>query len=101
MRVPPRYPLEAWENYVQGRVLVEFDLNDAGRPSRLEIVAEEPEGFFVETSLEAMRQWEYCPIKEGDVPYAGPYRIAIPYRLSRPPDEIPLAPGDLDVLPAE
>ena len=100
-RVPPRYPLAAWEEYVQGRVLLEFELNDEGRIDELRIVAEVPEGYFGEASIEAMRQWEYCPIKEGEPSYEGPYRIVIPYRLSRRPDEIPLVPGDLDIQTAQ
>lgn len=98
-RVPPAYPKEAWENYVQGRVLIEFRISDEGRITSVKPIAEEPAGYFLEAAVRAMWDWEYCPILAGEPSYDQAYQVVFPFRLAKPADPIPLDPDDFELEP--
>lgn len=80
VRVPPRYPARALARGIQGRVLVEFTVDPAGRVRDAQVIAAEPENVFEEAALEAVRQWRYEPrVEDGRALSRSGVRIAIPF----------------------
>lgn len=57
-RVPPDMPRNA---YVSGFTIVEFDLDDAGKPINENILVSWPKDLYEESSLESLKQWQYTP----------------------------------------
>ena len=51
--------------YGSGFSIVEFDLDDAGKPTNENILVSWPEGVFEKSSLKALSKWEYTPRLEG------------------------------------
>ena len=81
MRQPPWYPEGAMRDGVEGRVLVEYELNSGGRVTDARAIALEPSQIFNSAAVASVLSWEFCPIRDGDTPYVGPFRVAIPFRL--------------------
>ena len=78
-RPPPRFPAEAVANRISGRVLVEADFTRDGRLVNARAIAWEPSPIFNEAAVEAVSEWRYCPVADGDPGYETPFRIAIPF----------------------
>ena len=57
-RVPPKMPRNA---YVSGFTIVEFDLDDAGKPINEQVLVSWPEELYEDASLKSLKQWEYTP----------------------------------------
>ena len=79
-RVPPRYPSQAVDSKIEGKVLVEGTITPEGRVVDVHIIAAEPAGVFDEVTLTAVRQWRY-PRRGAECP--NPLRILIPFALER------------------
>lgn len=82
VRVPPRYPARALSRGVEGRVLIGFGVDRAGRVTDAQVLAAEPEGIFDEAALDAVSQWRYEPrVVNGRPAERRGLRIAIPFRV--------------------
>jgi len=81
-RRPPKYPKDALRDGLEGRVLVEADFLRDGTLSNPRVVAFEPTDAFNAVALEAVAEWRYCPVADGDPPYQSPFRIAIPFSIT-------------------
>lgn len=55
-RVPPKMPSKA---YVSGFSIVQFDVNDAGKPVNPEILVSWPKDLYEKSSLRSLTKWEY------------------------------------------
>lgn len=55
-RVPPKMPSNA---YVSGFSIVQFDLDDAGKPTNSEILVSWPKEIYEKASLKSLSGWEY------------------------------------------
>ncbi len=78
-RPPPRFPAEAIANRISGRVLVEADFTRDGRLLNPRAIAWEPSPIFNRAAIEAVAQWRYCPVADGDPGYETPFKIVIPF----------------------
>jgi len=58
-RVPPKIPQKALESGVSGFSIVEFDLDDAGKPKDTEILVSWPENLYDKESLKTVAKWQY------------------------------------------
>lgn len=64
-------------------MLVEADFMRDGTLSNPRVVAFEPTDAFNAAAIEAISEWRYCPVADGDPPYESPFRIAIPFSIVR------------------
>ncbi|MEP3892024.1 MAG: hypothetical protein ABJN69_16325 [Hellea sp.] len=55
-RVPPKMPSKA---YVSGFSIVQFDLDDSGKPINPEILVSWPKDLYERSSLKSLAKWEY------------------------------------------
>lgn len=55
-RVAPKMPRDA---YVSGFTIIEFDLDDAGKPINEEILVSWPIDLYEKSSLKSLKQWQY------------------------------------------
>lgn len=55
-RVPPKMPSDA---YVSGFSIIQFDLDDTGKPINPEILVSWPKDVFEKSSLKSLAKWEY------------------------------------------
>lgn len=58
-RIPPKMPKYA-EN--SGRVIVKFDISDAGHPTNIKVI-QMTENIFVKPAMESIRGWRYEPLE--------------------------------------
>jgi|JI10StandDraft_1071094.scaffolds.fasta_scaffold535087_2 protein TonB len=81
VRIQPAYPEQALARGIEGRVLIEFDVSEAGTVENARVVAFEPSAVFNEAALRAVRQWRYNPkVVHGRTVRQMGIRIAIPFR---------------------
>lgn len=59
--VPPKYPYEAAQQGLQGKVVVKFVLTKEGTVKEPTIFKSSPEGVFDEAALEAVKQYKFNP----------------------------------------
>lgn len=59
--VKPVYPEEARLRGIEGRVVLEFTINEDGVPVDIQIVEATPEGVFELAAISAVSQWRYRP----------------------------------------
>lgn len=67
----PRYPFEAQQKGLEGRVTVKFVVDSTGTPQEPEIVNVEPkevEGVFDSAALECIKKFKYRPAVQGGKP---------------------------------
>jgi TonB family protein len=60
-RAPFQYPIEARRSRTEGWVVLSFDVDESGKPSRLLVLDSEPKGYFDQAAIAAMKQWEFEP----------------------------------------
>jgi TonB family protein len=67
------YPQVAMEAGISGQVIVEFVVDERGRPSRFKVVSEDPEGFdFGEKAIQALQGMRFKPGYENEKYIAAP-----------------------------
>lgn len=75
VQIPPDYPLTMKQSGAGGSVLVEFDVDTAGRVVRAEAVRY-TDREFVEPAVRAVRKWRFEPGRRSG--QAVPFRMAVP-----------------------
>lgn len=84
VKVAPIYPREAAQQGLEGWVIVEYTVNENGKPVDISVFDESPEAVFTETSIAAARQFVYKPlIVDGKIVKAQGVRNLFTYRLQR------------------
>ncbi|KZN48562.1 TonB family protein [Pseudoalteromonas luteoviolacea] len=58
-RKGPRYPLEAAQKAIEGKVAMTYDINAKGEPINIKVVYAYPEGVFENAGVEALKSWRY------------------------------------------
>jgi TonB family protein len=79
--VPPQYPYDAKENYIEGRVIVQFVVDTEGKVQEPEILEANPGGYFEASSLDAIMQYEFAPAIKDGIPVNSLVTLPIVYRL--------------------
>lgn len=69
-RIPPRYPRDAAENKVEGKVEMQFTVNADGRVQDVTVLSSEPADIFDAVAVEAIKAWRFKPARKdgGPVP---------------------------------
>lgn len=60
-RVQPDYPEVARERSIEGRVVMEFTINEDGIPAGIIVVDATPSGIFESAAIAALSRWRYQP----------------------------------------
>lgn len=81
---PPRYPKEAANNGISGRVVMLVDVAADGSVQDVRIEQARPAGVFEAVSLEAARKWKFKPVLERGKPVAHRVRVPIDFDLDAP-----------------
>lgn len=82
---PPRYPKEAANNGISGRVVMLVDVAADGSVQDVQVEASRPAGVFDAVSVEAARKWKFKPVLEQGRPVAHRVRVPIDFDLDEPP----------------
>ena len=83
---PPRYPADAIESRISGKVVMRVLVGADG--SVKDVVVEEsvPVGVFDAASVEAARKWRFNPAIEGGQPVDGWVRVPVEFEWEPPED---------------
>lgn len=82
VRVSPQYPPRALQRGVEGWVHLRFTITEAGTVKDAEVVAAEPERYFEEAALNAVRRYKYKPkIVDGEPIERPGVEVIISFRL--------------------
>ncbi|WP_162588584.1 energy transducer TonB [Variovorax sp. RA8] len=84
--VPSPYPREARQAGVQGRVLVEMEVDERGNVARTTIIGESPK-LLADAAVSALNQWKFRPHTYRGVPVKVRLRQPITFKLE--PPEVP------------
>lgn len=60
-RVEPQYPPEAARNGTTGFVEVEFEVDPAGKVSKVSVLSAKPTRTFESSAVRAVKQWQFAP----------------------------------------
>ncbi|MBN1907648.1 MAG: TonB family protein [Deltaproteobacteria bacterium] len=63
--LPPRYPFEAKQKGISGKVKLRFVVDSNGVAREPQVVSAEPKGIFEEAALEAVVKYKFKPAKKG------------------------------------
>ncbi|WP_251359950.1 energy transducer TonB [Kangiella sp. TOML190] len=63
---PPQYPRKAAIRNIEGWVLFEFNLSQAGKPTNLKVIDSYPQGIFEEEASKAFKEWTFQHINDVD-----------------------------------
>jgi periplasmic protein TonB len=63
--VQPRYPFEAKQKGITGKVVLKFVVDSNGVAREPQIVSAEPKGIFEESAIEAIAKFKFKPAKKG------------------------------------
>lgn len=81
-RVEPRYTREARANGIQGTVLLEVTVDEAGRPGDVSVVS--PIGFGLDSrAVDAVRQWTFQPGRKNGKPVRSVTTVEVKFRIFR------------------
>ena len=67
VRIPPQYPMRAKRLKIEGYVVVQFIIDEAGAVERAQVVKASPEGIFEKAALRAIKRWKFKPKSENGV----------------------------------
>ena len=65
VRVPPKYPVSAARDGVEGWVELNFSIDETGRVIDAKVVQAEPKRLFNKAALNAIKRWKYKPTIDG------------------------------------
>ena len=66
--VNPRYPFEAAQKGIEGRVTLRFVVDSTGQAQEPEVIDSEPEGVFDESALAVVKKYKFRPAMKGGKP---------------------------------
>lgn len=60
-RVEPNYPARALKRNIEGFVVLQFTIDETGKPTAIEVVDANPRRMFEREAIQALRSWKYQP----------------------------------------
>jgi protein TonB len=81
---PPRYPLVARRNGVEGTVYLRVVVTKEGRPAQVQVDRSSGSSALDNAALEAVRGWKFAPARRGQEPVEQPVVVPIVFRLEGP-----------------
>ncbi|MFC1494178.1 energy transducer TonB [Thermodesulfobacteriota bacterium] len=79
----PRYPFEARQKGVEGRVTLRFVVDKNGKAQEAQVVAGEPEGVFDESALAAVAKYKFRPAYKNGEPVDCIVNLPISFTLNQ------------------
>ena len=80
--LPPRYPFEAKQKGISGKVMLRFVVDATGKAQEPQVVSSEPEGVFDEAALEAVVKYRFKPAMKGGKPVDCIVKLPISFDLN-------------------
>ncbi|TKB45924.1 TonB family protein [Thalassotalea mangrovi] len=80
-RVEPLYPSEAVRRNLEGWVQVEFQVDEQGFVVEPSVIASSDKKYFIQESLDAIKQWRYAPKFEGGVAVKATLYIQLDFKI--------------------
>jgi periplasmic protein TonB len=77
--VPPRYPPLATKNHIEGTVKLEIIIGVDGKVRQLKILS--GQALLAQAAIEAVRQWEYYPLKADSEPVEVVTTVDVNFKL--------------------
>ncbi len=83
-RAEPDYPSDALRRHIEGYVIVQFDINERGKPINIQVIASKPQGVFNGEALRAVRRWKYQPqMENGKAFVVTEQRTKLEFRIAK------------------
>ncbi|MCE0492513.1 energy transducer TonB [Vibrio salinus] len=83
-RVEPNYPTRALRRNIEGYVIVQFDINEEGRPFNVRVIESKPKNIFNREALRAVKRWKYQPsIDNGQPSVVKGQQTKVEFRIAK------------------
>lgn len=76
----PRYPQDAFVKGVEGTVLIQFTVDEKGKPRNLKVV--DSIAGLDEAALAVVREWRFTPAMKGGKPIATTAKAPVTFRIT-------------------
>src|SRR5699024_6584926 len=94
---PPAYPHPAILMCIEGNVVLEINVNEAGRVDAARVLESDPPGIFDRAARRALDQWQYLPECRDGQPTTRTLKTQLEFTLaSEDPTDCPNEPLQLD-----
>ena len=79
--IPPKYPLSAKNDKIEGKVVLQFVIDSLGYPREPKVLSAEPEGVFDQAALDAVVEYRFQPAQKDGKPVACIVRLPVKFDL--------------------
>ena len=84
VRVPPKYPVTAARDGIEGWVELSFSIDKTGRVFDAKVVQAEPKRLFNKAALKALKRWKYKPtIENGNAQIQQGQSVVLEFNLEK------------------
>ena len=84
VRVPPKYPVTAARDGIEGWVELSFSIDKTGRVFDAKVVQAEPKRLFNKAALKALKRWKYKPtIENGNAQIQQGQSVVLEFNLEQ------------------
>jgi protein TonB len=84
VRIEPEYPMRARQRGIEGWVVIEFTISEAGTVKDAVVVSAHPGTIFNRAALQAVRKWKYNPkIQDGAAVERPGQKVTLEFTMER------------------
>jgi periplasmic protein TonB len=84
-KVEPEYPQEARDKRIEGTVVLQVQISEAGDVKEARLISGDP--LLAPAAIEAVKQWKYKPYLLNEEPVQVETRVTVDFRLNSKPAE--------------
>lgn len=78
---PPRYPKDAVDNRIEGKVMLRIEVGADGRPTDVKVTESQPQGVFDAAAVESAWKWTFVPAQKDGKAVASALKVPVQFAM--------------------